>query len=99
MGRTTTMTTLRTIIRPARPSRIRPICIVLAAIVVVAATYGATVLTRPGPAPALANPTSRASATTGDRPGAAAEILPGDGGGPVGADDLAAIDTQIAIWG
>lgn len=88
------MTTQHTTLHPSRPTRIRPIGIVLAAFLVAAASFGATLLTRPSAsAPAT-------GAAAGDRPGlAAAEILPGDAGGPAGADDLAAIDAQIAIWG
>ena len=83
------MTTLRATARLSRPNRIRPIGLVLAALLVVGGTYGVATLagSRRG-----AGPEAR---TGGGDPlalGAALEGAPGPA-------DVAAIDVQIKIWG
>jgi tetratricopeptide (TPR) repeat protein len=83
------MTTLRATARLSRPNRIRPIGLVVAALLVVGGSYGASFLagSRSGAAPE--------ARTGGDHSialGAALDEAPGPA-------DVAAIDAQIKIWG
>jgi tetratricopeptide (TPR) repeat protein len=85
------MTTLSLAIRsPLRPRRFRPAGIVLSALLVAAGSYGAAWLR--GHGTSTAAPGSIAG-TTDPRPAA------GQLQDPAPPADLAAIDTQIAIWG
>jgi tetratricopeptide (TPR) repeat protein len=80
--------TASTALRSNRP-RVRPIGIVLAAALVVAASYGAMWISGRSSGHAASSPANRDEAFT---PLAIAE-------GASGPADLAAIDAQIAIWG
>jgi tetratricopeptide (TPR) repeat protein len=87
------MTTLPTTTERRHRTRIRPIGVLAASLVVIAASYGAT-------QPGRNTPTAPPKPAVAERAAAVApEILPGDAGGPTGADDLRAIDAQIATWG
>jgi tetratricopeptide (TPR) repeat protein len=83
------MTTLRATTRLSRPNRIRPIGFVLAALLVVGATYGVSTLAG-----------SRRSAGPEARTGRGDSLALGAAlDGAPGPADVAAIDVQIKIWG
>lgn len=85
--------------RPRIRPRVRPIGIVLAAILVAGGSFAASWIARPhdGAATAGTGGAAGSAATGNDRGGA---IIPGVAlAEDAGAEDLSAIDTQIGVWG